>query len=49
MKKKKVQPTSDSKGNTQSTKGKTEVFCRYITVKGERIYHPTGGVFHFFI
>ena len=49
MSKKKVKPNSTSKGNTKNTEGKTEVFSRYITVKGKRIYHPTGGVFHFFV
>lgn len=39
--------TSNSKGNT-SKEGLVEVFTPYITVKGKRIYHPTGGVFHFF-
>lgn len=24
-----------------------DVFTPYITVKGKRIYHPKGGVFHF--
>lgn len=26
-----------------------EIFTPYITKKGKRIYHPTGGVYHFFI
>lgn len=24
-----------------------EVFTPFITIKGVRIYHPTGGVYHF--
>ncbi len=26
-----------------------EIFTPYITIKGRRIYHPTGGVYHFFV
>lgn len=26
-----------------------EVFTPYITKNGKRIYHPTGGVYHFFV
>lgn len=25
------------------------VYSRYITIKGQRIYHPTGGVFRFLV
>ena len=30
--------------------GKHEVFCHsYVNKHGKRIYHPTGGVFHFWV
>jgi hypothetical protein len=29
--------------------GYREVFCRYITRKGKRIYPKNGGVFRFFV
>jgi len=38
---------TSSKGKPKNTEGMVEVFTPYITVKGKRIYHPTGGVFHF--
>ncbi|MFT6717902.1 MAG: hypothetical protein ACJAY8_000287 [Sphingobacteriales bacterium] len=29
--------------------GMVEIFTRFITIKGKRIYHPRGGVFHFWV
>ncbi len=34
--------------NTNSSKdGLVEVFCKYIVIKGKKIYPKNGGVFHF--
>jgi len=34
---------------TSSTTGLIEVFTKYITKNNKRIYHPDGGVYHFFV
>jgi len=34
---------------TPNADGKIEIFCRYITRKGKRIYPKKGKFFHFFI
>lgn len=37
-----------SNNSPKSNDGKTEVFCRYITKNGKRIYPKRGKFFHFF-
>jgi hypothetical protein len=28
--------------------GYVEIFCRYITIKGKRVIHPQGKLYHFY-
>ena len=34
---------------SQKDEGKKEIFCKYITKNGKRIYPKNGKLFHFFI
>ena len=34
---------------SQKDEGKKEIFCKYITKNGKRIYPKNGKFFHFFI
>ena len=35
--------------DSQKNEGKKEIFCKYITKNGKRIYPKNGKLFHFFI
>lgn len=37
------------KNSDQNNEGKVEVFCRYITRKGKKIYPKKGKFFHFWV
>jgi hypothetical protein len=39
-----------AKTNTnENNGGKIEIFCRYITRKGKKIYRKDGGLYHFWV
>ncbi len=38
-----------SKVNEKPEKGMIEIFCRYITRNGKRIYPKNAKLFHFFV